>query len=503
MKKMYFFLIFIIIFMLLGSLSFFWYFKVYRHHDPLMENNIYATFKDDVNTISLKNQFFETSMLARESSKDLLFFNIKGKNNEESAINYQIILKSNINIEEESCLDIHKIRFDLIRKEKENDLYLVRNKSFEKLDNIVLYSDYLNKEDGILDSEYAIRIWYLDDLSTNNENNLEKCIENIHFTVTVEGNKDEEKYQVNYMNNFPKFVEENKKKIIEVYFNDISNENMEMYENAQFKEKLSYEQKGEVKFWLSNIESEDEKYILHVASKGLTYLLNGEGLFRDWENVTKIEFNNVNTSKINDMREMFYNNIHLENLDLSSFNTTNVTNMYQMFMQCKALPSLNLSSFSTSNVTNMASMFYGMNAIKELDLSMFDVLNTVTLSSIFQNNINLERINFDGWETKNLVNTNAMFYGAQKLKELDLTGFATNKLTDIRNMFRNCKELEKIYVSNQWDTSHITIDNNDLMFQNDWKLIGGNGTKCDEEHMNASFAQIDNLNSLPGLFTLK
>lgn len=79
--------------------------------------------------------------------------------------------------------------------------------------------------------------------------------------------------------------------------------------------------------------------------------------FSGCTNLTSIEgIENLNTSNVKYMNEMFGQCSNLETLDLSHFNTEKVGNMSNMFNGCTKLRDLNISSFNTENVTNM----YGM-----------------------------------------------------------------------------------------------------------------------------------------------
>ena len=64
-------------------------------------------------------------------------------------------------------------------------------------------------------------------------------------------------------------------------------------------------------------------------------------------------FENLNTSEVTNMTEMFYGCRSLTTLDLNSFNTQKVTDMTEMFYGCRSLTTLDLNSFNTQNVTNM------------------------------------------------------------------------------------------------------------------------------------------------------
>lgn len=74
----------------------------------------------------------------------------------------------------------------------------------------------------------------------------------------------------------------------------------------------------------------------------------------------------VNSSK------MFYNNTKVNSIDFSNLFTSNVTNMRSMFQNCSEITELIVSHFDTSKVTDMKDMFNGCAKITELDLSNFD-----------------------------------------------------------------------------------------------------------------------------------
>ena len=93
---------------------------------------------------------------------------------------------------------------------------------------------------------------------------------------------------------------------------------------------------------------------------------------------------------------MFHNTGKIKNLDLSSFNTSKVDNMNQMFNSASGLIDLKFGpNFDTSNVTDMEMMFFNVNSITELDLSTFNTSNVKKLSGIFGSTTeqnNLEKI---------------------------------------------------------------------------------------------------------------
>lgn len=92
---------------------------------------------------------------------------------------------------------------------------------------------------------------------------------------------------------------------------------------------------------------------------------------------------NWNTSRVTNMKHLFYNSGLSGVLDLSNFNTSNVTSVDQMFYGCSGLTSINVSSFNTSKVTNFNYMFSGCTSLTVLDVSNFDTSNATSVSGMF------------------------------------------------------------------------------------------------------------------------
>jgi surface protein len=68
------------------------------------------------------------------------------------------------------------------------------------------------------------------------------------------------------------------------------------------------------------------------------------------QNLTRVVFDNFDTSNTTDMSYMFYACGRLSALDLSGFDTGNVTNMAGMFLGCTSLNSLDLSTIKPGTV---------------------------------------------------------------------------------------------------------------------------------------------------------
>ena len=155
-----------------------------------------------------------------------------------------------------------------------------------------------------------------------------------------------------------------------------------------------------------------------------------------------------------------------------SFADARPTSTYYWFGNCFALKTISgLEYLNTSEVTTMECMFMDCPELTELDLSHF--------------------------ETSKVTSMNNMFYGFSGTT-LDLSTFDTSNVTDMSFMFGRCENLTTIYVSDKWTTANVT--SGDAMFAECTKLVGGNGTKYDENHTDPLYARIDTERA-PGYFT--
>lgn len=80
-------------------------------------------------------------------------------------------------------------------------------------------------------------------------------------------------------------------------------------------------------YYISSQKADQIIYMNTVSSK----------MFSECKSLTKINFKNIDTSKVADMSEMFANCSALKELDLSSFNTLNVEDVRKMFYGCTNL----------------------------------------------------------------------------------------------------------------------------------------------------------------------
>jgi len=248
---------------------------------------------------------------------------------------------------------------------------------------------------------------------------------------------------------------------------------------------VSADGKGGVIAYVKMNEEDHTKYDLFIGAKnGVIANSNSSHVFYGFSNLNTIYFNNnYDTSDAINMYAMFAGGNNITELDLSTFNTRKVNNMVGIFSAWDDIKNTwgNRSikkiifgdDFDTSHIDNMQDMFAGQ-PLTSIDLSKFN--------------------------TSNVTYMYHMFNGCNHLVELDLSTFDTNKVYNMREIFAGCPELKTIYVSNSFTINNV--DNSINMFIGDTKLVGGNGTIYDSNHIDKEYARIDT-SSTPGYFTLK
>ena len=178
-------------------------------------------------------------------------------------------------------------------------------------------------------------------------------------------------------------------------------------------------------------------------------------VFSNCINLTNLNLSSFDTSKVTDMSGLFYHCLSLTNLKVSSLNTNNVINMKNMFYNCKKLTELDLSSFDTSNVTNMYRMFSGCSSLTNLDLSPLDTSKVTDMSFMFENCSGLIGLNLSSLNTDNVTTMLSMFKSCKNVANLDLSSFNTCKVTNMDSMFYDCPGLTSLTLSS-FNTDNVT-----------------------------------------------
>ena len=169
--------------------------------------------------------------------------------------------------------------------------------------------------------------------------------------------------------------------------------------------------------------------------------------------ISQIDLTGLRTSKLTNMECMFEGCQIKDNLDLSGFNTEKVTSMSSLFQNCTATD-ICLTSFNTSNVTNMSSMFSGCSKLTSLDLTKFNTENVQNNYSMFKDCSSLTSLTLGNFSVGFSINLSAMFQGCSALTSVDLSKFNTANVIDMQYMFDGCKSLASLDVS-MFDTGNV------------------------------------------------
>ena len=117
---------------------------------------------------------------------------------------------------------------------------------------------------------------------------------------------------------------------------------------------------------------------------------------------------------------------------------------YFLFGGLGSLTSLNLDEIDTSYVTNMMDMFYDCESLTELDLSGFDTSNVTSMCSMFYNCRSLTELDLSGFDTAQVTDMYGMFEDCSSLTSLDMSSFDLSKVSETKRMFLNCSSLMEI-----------------------------------------------------------
>ena len=178
-------------------------------------------------------------------------------------------------------------------------------------------------------------------------------------------------------------------------------------------------------------------------------------MFSDCSNLTSINLENFDTSKVENMSYMFSSCSRLNSINLENFDTSKVEDMSYMFKSCKELTSINLKNFITSQVENIEEMFCECSRLTSLNLINFDTFHVKKMKNLFKNCSNLTSINLESFNTSQIKLMYGLFYGCSSLISINLVNFNTSKVTNMGEMFNGCSSLISIDLQN-FDTSEVT-----------------------------------------------
>lgn len=175
------------------------------------------------------------------------------------------------------------------------------------------------------------------------------------------------------------------------------------------------------------------------------------------------------------MAYWFFGLNYCTSIDLTNLDSSRVTSMAHMFHNSTRIASLNLDVLDTSNVTDFEGFLYEVDALTSVDVTNFD--------------------------TSNATNMKEMFYRMVNAETIDVSSFNTANVTQMQSMFASNQRLRTIYASSRFVVgSGVSAS---TMFYDCLVLVGGANTAYDANHMDETYARIDNPPTAPGYFTAK
>ncbi|CAM4414134.1 BspA family leucine-rich repeat surface protein [Zobellia roscoffensis] len=208
--------------------------------------------------------------------------------------------------------------------------------------------------------------------------------------------------------------------------------------------------------WTSMENAFDDCWYLDVIANDIPNLSNVQStayMFRDCRILEGTEeFNNWDTSNINNMAGMFIRT-DIFNSTIGEWNVENVDSMYSMFLQTNSF-NQNLNLWNVSNVKNMESMF--AHSSFDSDISNWNVGKVTTLDGMFFNSSFNQDIST--WDVSNVIDMNSMFGLADSFNQ-DISNWDVRKVQNMSSMFVKAKSFDKNL--NKWQPLSL-IDANHM-----------------------------------------
>lgn len=188
----------------------------------------------------------------------------------------------------------------------------------------------------------------------------------------------------------------------------------------------SQENRGPVIAWYTD-NDKNGLYELTISGDGKVYFPKScNMLFSGFNNLKNINFENINTSDVENMSYMFYKSKIKNQLKLDFFDTSNVINMRSMFEEYETEAESLEFNFDATNLEYVFKMFY-KSRIKKLSLNNFKTKKVKDFSNgnasgyhgMFENST-VEYLDLSGIDLSNAQYSMKMFYFCSNLKTLIL-----------------------------------------------------------------------------------
>lgn len=190
-----------------------------------------------------------------------------------------------------------------------------------------------------------------------------------------------------------------------------------------------------------------------IYSDSLPTMIQFGGSTKNNKTNSLLEVLYVNTANVDNMQYMLANCANLTMVNTNDWDTSKVTTMYNAFYGCSKLTTLDLSGWDTANVTTIETMFaYCSSLTTIVGLNDLDVSNVNNMGGLFTDCPKLTEINVSDWNVSKVTNFGAVFRRCSKLTNIDVSKWDTSSGVIMSGIFTNCSCLIEIDISN-WDMS--------------------------------------------------
>ena len=163
----------------------------------------------------------------------------------------------------------------------------------------------------------------------------------------------------------------------------------------------------------------------------------------------KIKLEEIDTSKITNMSNLFANSIRTDFSGIEKWNVSNVTDMSFLFGNCENF-NQDISNWDVSNVKDMSYMFKGCKNFNQ-DISKWDTSRAIDMQEMFNGCTNFNQP-LNDWDVSSVEDMNCMFQRCEKFNQ-PLDNWNTQNVTDMSFLFGNCENFNQD-ISN-WDVSNV------------------------------------------------
>ena len=194
--------------------------------------------------------------------------------------------------------------------------------------------------------------------------------------------------------------------------------------------------------------------ILEVEQWGDIMWTDMNSAFANCELLDITATDSPNLSLVTDMSFMFGNCFVLTGTpEFNNWDTSNVNNMYYMFGE-NFLFNQPLGNWNVSQVTNFGWMFHGNNLFNQ-DLNSWDTSSSTHMDHMFHHCTNFN-YPLNNWDTSDVITMDTMFAQCDHFNQ-PLDAWETSNVMDMDNMFSQAYDFNQPL--NTWDISNVRFAN--------------------------------------------